>query len=871
MKRLRRVWSRLKGAIGGSRQEPELAAEIEVHLQMQTEDNMKLGMSPQEARRAAVLKFGGVEATKERFRDQRGLPSLEAVGKDVRYAFRSLRRNPEFAAAAILSLAIGIGATTAIFSVVDAVLLESLPYSQPGRLATVSVDGAITAPLYQAFRTQARSVEDSAMFTNWYFNLSGQGEPERIPAARVSAELFHLLGVTPALGRTFTIEEDQKGRDNVVVIGDHLWRRRFGGDPGVIGRAVTLNGAPHTVIGVMRPGFQFPEGPEHRATVGPFPAAEIWRPMALVDWERTCKGCFNFAMLARLRPGITAKAATAELTAIVNREALRRKAQNPSVVILNLQDAVTGRVRTPILIIFGAVTLALLIACVNVANLLLARALRRRGETAVRLSLGATRGRLMQQGLIEALTLAVCAAVLGLPLAWAAIRGLVAIAPAGIPRITNAGIDIRIFGFALGLAMLTALLFGIAPAALTAHRAPGEAVKAGGRIANAGPSWLRAVLVVAEFSLSLVLLAGAGLLGKSFLTVSEIPLGFQPENVLTMRLSLPNSRYDDQRRAMLIERLVADCSAIPGVTSVAATSTLPLTGEAEGWGLVAEDNTNRDDYTMARVRSVSPGYFRTFGIRLRAGRVFDPTDRGANAVAIASESAVRRLWPGVANPIGRRLLGKPTMTLVGIVDDTHASGIDADVRPYLYLPFWQFAPPDFAIAVRSASSPASLVKTIKSEIWRIDKDQPVTHVSGMEQLVSQSVAPRRFQAAVMTFFAAFALVLAAIGIYGVLSFSVAQRTQEIGIRVALGASRWNVIAGVVKQAFILAIAGAAIGLVAAVQLTPLLGSLLYGVDATEKSILLGSAALLVGVAVVASVLPARRAAKLDPITCLRNE
>jgi putative ABC transport system permease protein len=427
------------------------------------------------------------------------------------------------------------------------------------------------------------------------------------------------------------------------------------------------------------------------------------------------------------------------------------------------------------------------------------------------------------------------------------------------------------FGFAVGLALLTTLLFGIAPAVLMARQPPGRAVKTSGRAATQGPSRLRTALVVAEFALSLVLLVGSGLLGKSFLSVTKIPLGFQAENVLTMRLSLPSTRYDDQRRAMLIERLITNCSTRSGVMTAAATSTLPLTGEAEGWGLLAEDNPNRDDYTMARVRAVTPGYFRTLGIRLKAGRDFDQTDRGANPVVILSESAVRRLWPGVANPLGRRLLGKPPMTVVGVVDDTHASGIDADVRPYLYLPFWQFAPPDFAIVVRSAASPESLVKAIKSEVWRVDKDQPVTHVSLMQQLVSDSVAPRRFQAAVMTSFAAFALVLAAIGIYGVLSYSVAQRTQEIGIRVALGASRWKVIAGVLKQACILAVGGTAVGLIAAVQLTPLLRTLLYGVDATEKSVFLGCAVLLVGVAVVASVLPARRAAKLDPMMCLRYE
>jgi predicted permease len=338
-----------------------------------------------------------------------------------------------------------------------------------------------------------------------------------------------------------------------------------------------------------------------------------------------------------------------------------------------------------------------------------------------------------------------------------------------------------------------------------------------------------------------------------------------------MRLSLPDTRYDRQRRAALIDRLISNCGALPGVTAAAATSTLPLTGEAEGWGLIAEDNPNREDYTMARVRAVTPGYFRTLGIRVRSGREFNQDDRGTNPVAIVSESAARRLWPGVSNPLGHRLADKPPMTVVGIVDDTHASGVDAEVRPYFYVPFWQFAPPEFAVAVRSVSNPLSLFNPVKTEIWRIDKDQPVTHIALMKQIVADSIAPRRFQAILMTVFAAFALVLAAIGIYGVLSYAVAQRTHEIGIRMALGASRWSVVAGVLKQACLLAMTGAALGLVAAFGLTPLLRSLLYGVEVTEKSIVLGCAVLLVGVAVVASIIPARRAAKLDPLTCLRYE
>lgn len=866
MRLLRSAWKRLTGTFGGARHEAEMAEEIEAHLQMQTADNLRLGMPPEEARRAAVLKFGGIESVKESYRDRRGLPAVAAFGQAVRYAFRSIRKNPEFAAAVIVSLALGIGATTAIFSVADTVLLRSLPYAQPERLATISADGAVSAPMCELFRTEARSIERAALFTNWSFTLAGRGEPERIPGARVSATLFGLLGMTPELGRTFTAGEDRAGNENVVLIGDGLWKRRFGGDPAILGRTLLLNGAPHTVIGVMPPGFQFPEGPEHHATVGPFPPAEMWRPMALAGWERTCEGCFNFGMIVRRRRGVPTAEMAAELTAILRHNG---KDQTGVVTVRNLQDAVVGQVRTPILILFGAVTLALLIACLNVANLLLARGLRRRQEIAIRLSLGATRMRVVQQGFTEALALAVCAAVLALPIAWISIRGLVAIAPAGIPRIASAAVDARMFAFALGLALLTAVLSGIAPAILTARRAPGDVIKSGGRTATAAPSRMRAALVVCEFALSLVLLVGSGLLAWSFLTVSQVPLGFRAENVLTMQSYLPKPRYDGQRRASMIERLIANCGAVPGVIVAAATSTLPLTSEAEGWGLSAEGDPTH--YTGARVRAITPGYFRAMGIRVRAGREFGENDRGTLPVAIISASAARALWPGVADPVGRRLLHEPPMTVVGVVDDTHASGVDAEVSPYLYVPFWQFAPTDFAVVVRSAANPLSLVAPVKREIWRIDKDQPVTHVAAMKQVVADSIAPRRFQATLMTLFAAFALVLAAIGIYGVLAYAVAQRTHEIGIRMALGASRWTVVGGVLWQASMLAIAGAALGLVAAFRLAPLLGSLLYGVEVTDKPIFLGCALLLVLVALIASIVPARRAARLDPIACLRYE
>ncbi|MBL8230112.1 MAG: ABC transporter permease [Bryobacterales bacterium] len=793
-----------------------------------------------------------------------------ALRQDIPYALRCLWQNPGFAAPAILSLALGIGVTSAIFAVANEVLLRELPYPAPKQLATVSLGGAISAPWFDAFRKEARSLEDAALFTSWHFNLSSGGEPERIPAARVSPELFRILGTSPQLGRVFGSSEDRKGQEDVVVLGDQIWRRRFGGDPNILGQALLLNGIPHTVVGVMPPGFRFPEGPEHRATVGPFPPAEMWRPMSLADWERTCKGCFNFAMLARLRTGTSANSATAELAGILRRHGASQKVQD-SLRVLNLHDAIVGKVRRPLLALFGAVVLALLIACVNVANLLLARSLSRSGEMAIRLSLGATPARLTQQVLTETLTLGVCAGVLGVLFAVAAVRGLVLLAPSEMPRVAAASVNWSVVAFASVLALLSAVICGTAPAILATRGSFGGGMKAATRRVTAAPSRLRASLVVSQVALSLVLVAGCGLFAASFFKVLQVQLGFQPERVLTMRMSLPERYYDDRRREAFVEQLVARCLNLPGITAAAVTSTLPLTGEAEGWGLVAENSPRPDDWVTARVRGVTPGYFRTLGISLIAGRDFDDQDRDTNRVAIVSESLARRLWPGVADPIGRRLAGNRAVTIVGIAGDTRASGIDSDVRPYLYVPFAQFTPPEFSLAVRTLAEPAAVAGAVKAQIRHLDPHQPVTHIASMDQIVSNAVAPRRFPAVLMSVFAAFSLTLTAIGVFGVLSYSVAQRTHEIGIRMALGATQRSVVTSVLRQAALLVGAGGALGLLVALQSIPLLRGFLYGVDAIESTIVLACSAVLAAIGVAASIVPAWRAATLDPLRCLHHE
>jgi predicted permease len=874
----------------------DVDAELRFHLELRVEQLVAGGWAREEAEAEARRRFGPSwdEAVRQLRRSGQAREErmamrerLDSLWHDVRYAARALWRAPRFAATAVLTLSIGLGATTAIFSHVDHVVLRPLPYHDPDRLVVVrEVLGELrdvypTMPAngshFLEWRRACGACEGIAAVKRSAATLTGAGDAQRLGAARVSANLFPLLGVRPALGRGFRPEEEQAGRDRVVVLGDAFWRRQFGGDPGVVGRAITLNGTDHEVVGVMPPGFALAGGNALGEGVNLPRDLDFYRPLAFSEHEATATGEYDYAVIARLRSGVTVAQAQARFAAIAA-ELQGRDAERSELgaAVVPLQAQVVGAAGRPMLLLLAAVGAVLLIVCVNLAGLSLARNAGRQRESAVRVALGAGRGRLTRLALAESVVLALAGGAVGLLLAHWGLRVLVALAPATLPRTGEVGLDARVFATAALLALAVGVAVGIVPALRMSRADPGEALKAGGRTTKGGRAVARrrALFIGAQVALSTVLLVAAGLFLASFVRVLRVDRGFDSERVLAFDVALPATAYESEaRRAGFFDRALAELAAVPGASATAVASALPLEGETwvDGVERAGDARPVRERVT-ANFRFVTPGYFSVVGTAVRRGRAFTDADRTRRVVVI-SERTARALWPD-GDAIGQRLLarsGHPPAEVVGVAADVRTSSLEQEGSLVIYLPFWESSLWAGTVLVRTAGEPAAVSPAARAALRRLDPAVPVAKVRTMAQVVSAAVAGRRFQLALLALFALMALVTASVGIYGVVSQSLASRTGEIGVRMALGARPADVHRLVLREGLVPAAAGLGLGVVGAVALARGFATLLFEVRAADPLTIAAVAALLGLVALVACLIPARRAAAAGVAEMLRLE
>ncbi|HXU36322.1 MAG TPA: ABC transporter permease [Blastocatellia bacterium] len=823
---------------------------------------------------------------------------IRDLWQDIKYGARMLRKSPGLTSVAVLSLALGMGAISTIFSFVNGIMLRPLPYPHSERLVILDETAArqgmasmsVSYPNFLDWRERNHSFEDIACYDTGGFamsggNTNGSVEPEQIKGAFVNQGMFEILGVAPILGRTFTADEDQPDHDLVVILGYGLWQRRYGGDPNILGQTLTMNNRQRVVIGVMPKGFQFPE------------VADAWGPLALTPkiYTRTDHG---LQALARLRPGVTLEQAQAEMTGI----AANIETENPvtneglGVNVIDLRANLVGDYKKALLILLGVVAFVLLIACVNVANLLLARATSRQKEIAIRAALGANRRRIFRQLVTESLLLGVISGALGLVLALWGMDLLLAAIPIDIPFWMKFDLDWRVLGFTGACSVLTGFVFGTAPAFQASNPDLNETLKEGGRSGTgAGRGRLRSLLVVAEIALSLVLLVGAGLMMRSFISLQNVNAGINPAGVLTFTI-VPAVKYRaPEKRIAFFQQLIERVRLIPGVVSAGSNSGLPLSGSNWGRSLTVEGFPvlSVGQAPMINHCVVSPGYFSTMGIPILKGRDFDERDTKAQSapqigvrdggmpaastgVTIIDERLAREYWPD-EDPIGKRIRfgppedNEPWHTIVGVVGEVKHERLDSSTRKSVYLPYAQMPVGGSSIAIRTSGRPENLVSAVRALVKELDPDLPLTRMMPMSQIVARSVWQPRLYTALFGVFAAVALILAAVGIYGVMSYAVTQRTREIGLRMALGAEKKDVMKLVVGQGVVLAALGVGTGLVAAVGLTRLMSSLLFGVTATDLATFAAVSVLLAGVALGACFVPARRAAKVDPMVALRYE
>jgi predicted permease len=879
---------RLHNTLFDRRLGPEFRAEAQAFFDELVREGIRNGLTQDRAEREAHARMGNLALAQDETRDADTLRWLDEIVRDVRYALRMMRKNPGFAAIALVTLAIGIGANTALFSVVDHLFFRPFPFRQSDRLTVIHEvlrmgDGPpratpVNLEHFQEWRRSWQSVEDLAAIGGLRMSLTGVGEPERVHTLRVSANLFSLIGVLPRLGRSFAAEEDQLGRDHVILLSDDFWHRRFNADPRVVGRTVTLNSEPYEIIGVLPP-FPFPRVSElFPMVIATTSSPQIWKPLGASSGELAGTG-FSFACLARLKPGISIPQAVSALDTLQATLPQPAPGLKASANVVPLVDQVAVRVRGGLTLMWAAVGAVLLIGCVNMANLLLARTLSRRREMAIRTAIGASRGRLVRQMLIESVVISVMGGMLGIVAAYWVLHAIVSVAPADLPRVNEVRIDLRVLMFAVCVSLLAGVLVGVLPAWRLGMLHPIEALKSGSMSVtstrNAGR--VRALLVAGEVAVSAVCLVASGLLVHSFWNLLRVDGGFAANRVLTIDVSLPIQRYATPvSRSTFIRTILERLQALPGVAAAGVSNKLPLTGEGGNAALWPEGSTASG--VVGDVRPVSPDYFRTMGIPWRDGRLFTETDRDGS-IAVVSTVAAERLWPG-EDPIGKQFhIGAPTLTsiqVVGIVGDVRGVSLDRSPSPTVYVPYWQGAIPpgvnsmDLVLVAQTTADPATLPSSLRGLIRELDPELALTAVRTMDDVVTDSLGQRRFQMTLVLVFAAAGTLLASLGIYGVVSYSVAQRTSEMSIRLALGALPADIRRLVITQAFAPVLTGLGVGVLASIGVGRLLGTLLFGVTPTDPLTLTVVVVIFVTVALAAVHGPSQRAVRVDPLRTLRH-
>ena len=883
---IRLLFGRLVSLFRRNRRDHELDEELRLHVDLLAADLEREGLAPDEARRRARLQIGGIERTREQVHDAGGFPWLDRLAQDLRHACRMARRQPGFSTVVVLSVALGIGANTAIASLVEAVLVRPLAYHDPDRLAVIRVvipDLEATYPSLPAngvaftmWRQHAKAFESLSLVEPVSQTMTGISTPERVEAVRVSANLFAMLGTPVALGRDFDPGEEQEGRDDVVILTDAFWRARFGGDRAVLGRTLALDGRAYTIVGVLGPGFHFPRGTQLGALVTLPQQIDLFRPMALTESERTSFGDFDFGAIARLRTGLSIAQATAELDAV--QAEVSRTLNLPVTMrslIVPLQEQVVGHARRGIVVLAAAVASVLLLLCVNLAGLLLARGADRQREAAIRTALGASRRRVLRQLIVENLLLAVVGGVLGVVLAGALLTALATRLPVDLPRFDEVRLSPVGIAAAVVLTLVTGALFSLLPALRLSAASPREALAAGGRSIGGGAR-PRGALVAAQVALSTVLLVVAGLLVASFTRLISVPRGFDTEHVvLAAVVPSPDKYGQDEVRVAFFDRLLEQVRRLPGLQATALVSFAPLGGEAHVHTLSREHDTRLITLRPAgNIRYVSPGYFTTLGIRLIRGRGVTEADRGRRVIVI-NERTAEAMWPG-EDPIGKRMHQgdeeKPLLEVIGLVADTREVALQREPLLMGYVPYYgPRVPRSATLVIRTSLDPAGLAASIRAAAWQVDPTLPPLDVRSLRQVAAQAVAPERFQMLLIAVFAGSALLLAALGIYSVPAYVVSRRTQELGLRLALGAGPGDLLRMVIAQGLRPVAVGVLLGLAGALATGRFVSGLLFDVTPYDVTTLACVLILVSAVALVACYVPARRATRIDPMAALRFE